>query len=142
MDVNLGDHYLEWDHKEGFTPTNTDVAVTWTPSFVADGQITADAPITLKSTLEVEFEHVLGWNLHVTPSLPLHAVIKDHWLWNPEICLSGEADFLVDTDADVHFDVADFNKTIATFGPYEIYHNHWDSVFEQCFSPGLEDVVV
>jgi hypothetical protein len=142
VDVNLGDHYLEWNSEDGFGPTNTDVGVTWTPTIVADGEVTADLPITLKSKLEVDFEHVLGWNLQLTPSLPLHASLETHWFSSPSVCLSGEADFLVSQDADVHFDYAGFDHTFATFGPSQIYHHHWSSVFNKCVSPGLEDVVV
>jgi hypothetical protein len=142
LDVNLGDHFLAWTAEDGFSPTNTDVGVTWTPTIKADGQATADVPITVKSQLEVELEHILGWNLHVTPALPLHASVEDHWFTSPTVCLSGEADFLVNQDADVHFDFAGYHKTFATFGPSEVFHRHWNSVFNKCVSPGLEDVIV
>jgi len=142
VDVNLGDHYLQWTSEDGFGTTNSDVGVTWTPTVVADGQITADLPVTIRSSLAVDFEHVLGWNLDLTPAMPLHASLKDHWFSSPEVCLSGEADFLVNQAADVHFDYAGFHHTFATFGPSEVYHRHWGSVFNKCISPGLEDVVV
>jgi len=142
VDVNLGDHYLAWDHEEGFGTTNSDVGVTWTPTIVADGQVTADLPLTIKSSLAVEFENVLAWNLHLTPSLPLHASLKDHWFSSTEVCLQGEGDFLVNQDADVHFNFAGFHHTFATFGPSDVYHHHWDSVFDKCVAPGLEDDVV
>lgn len=142
LDVNLGDHFLAWTKEDGFSTTNTDVGVSWTPTIVADGQVTADVPVTLKSVLKAEFEHILGWNLHVTPALPLHASVKEHWFSSPEVCLSGEADFLVNQDADVHFDFEGYHHTFATFGPSEIFHRHWNSVFNKCMTPGLEDVVV
>jgi len=143
LDVNLGDHYLQWDDVNGFGVTNSDLGVTWTPTMAGDAQITADVPLTLKSSLKVDFEKVIGWNVHVTPSLPLHATIKNHWLWSNEVCLSGEADFLVNQDSDLHFELAGYQKTLATFGPNEIYHHHWDPVFEKCFTPaGLENATI
>jgi len=143
VDVNLGDHFLAWSSEEGFGVTNSEIGVTWNPTIVADGQVTADVPVTIRSSLAVEFENVLGWNLQFSPSLqPLQASLKDHWLTNPEVCLHGEGDFLVNQYADVHFKFAGFKHTFATFGPSEVYHKHWSSVFDKCVSPGTEEDVV
>jgi len=142
VDVNLGDHFLSWSSEEGFGTTSSNVGVTWTPTIVADGQVTADVPLTIKSTLAVEFENVLSWNVHLTPALPLHASLKSSVFSGTKVCLSGEGDFLANHDADVHFNFAGFHHTFATFGPAEIYHKHWSSVFNKCVSTGAEEDVV
>lgn len=143
VDVNLGDHYLSWTSEDGFATTSSQVGVTWTPTIVADGSVTADVPLTIQSSLEMELENVLSWNVHLTPALsPLRASLKDHLFSSPSVCLSGDGDFLVNHDADVHFNFAGFHHTFAQFGPAQIYHKHWNSLFDKCISPGAEEDVV
>jgi hypothetical protein len=140
LDINLGDHYLSWTQEQGFGPTNTDTSVTWTPVFDAAGKVSADIPLSIKSSLEVEFEHVLSWRLNLIPGFqPLHVEVKKPWFSNEQICLSADADFLVNHDADLHFDFLGYHKTFATFGPWEIYHNHWNSVFDTCIDLPVEE---
>lgn len=142
VDVNLGDHYLSWTEGNGFEKTNSKLGVTWTPTIVADGQVTADLPLTIKSSMAVELENIIGWNVHFTPAMPLHASLKSHFLSGTDVCLSGEGDIEVKQDADLHFNFAGFHHTFANFGPSEIYHRHWNSIFNKCVSPNLEDDVV
>jgi len=142
VDANLGDHYLQWTSEAGFGATNTGVGVTWTPTFVAEGEVTATVPVTIRSLLTVEFEHVLAWDLHLNAAMPLQASLKTHFFSGTEVCLSGDADFEVHTCADLHFDFLGWHHTFATFGPSPVYHHHWNNGLSKCISPGLEDVVV
>lgn len=66
--------------------------------------------------------------------------------WNSEtpdkICVKGDASFSVNHEADVHFEILGYEKTIAAFGPEDIYSNSWPSLFDTCITIPTEDILV
>jgi hypothetical protein len=143
LDVDLGDHSIEWTSDNGFSTPSTGTSVNFTPVLQAKGSVQADMPIGIKSKLMVEFEKVLSYDVSFSPSLPLHAQMDLDTNGQNEICLSSDADFEIDHEAKIHFELFGKDTTIASFGPWQLYKHHWDKIFDQCWDlPGEEMTLV
>jgi hypothetical protein len=139
MDVDLGDHSIEWTPDNGFNTPSTGQSVSWTPVLEAKGKVTADMPIGVNAKLMVEFEKVLAYDVSFAPSLPLHAELDLDTNGQNQICLSSDADFEIDHEAKIHFSLFGKDETLAQWGPNELYKHHWDKIFDQCIDIPVQD---
>jgi len=142
VDVDLGDHSIEWTSDNGWNTPSTGQSVTFTPVLEAKGQVQADIPIGIRSKLMVEFEKVLAYDVSFAPSLPLHAELDLDSNGQNEICLRSDADFEIDHEAKLHFSLFGKDTTIAQWGPNELYKHHWDKIFDYCMDIPIQDVAM
>lgn len=134
VDLDLGDHAIEWTSGSGWSAPSTAGSATFTPVLEAKGKVQADMPIGLKSTLKIDFEKVLEYDISFAPSLPLHAELDLDTSGADQICLSSGADFEIDHEARLHFDLFGKDLTVADWGPGTLWSHHWDKVFDKCWA--------
>lgn len=141
LDVNLGDHSMRWTKDEGYTMHNTSTSWTAIPfAEFTSGEAAVDLTLSLHSTVQVDIKNVMWYHFKVNPSFPLELDFT-HVPKLDQACLDGDADFLINHEADVHFSLLGKKAPVYHFGPKELYHVHKDKFLHKCVNK-TESVMV
>lgn len=127
LDIDLGDHYLQWTKEHGFGVVNTTASVKVTPVLDTSAQAKAAFEVGLKASAQIDIDRVLWYHLNLASSLPVEVEAQ-----KPQVCAKVGADFTAGHEADLHFTRFGKSHEIAHFGPKTIYHYHSGNLLEKC----------
>lgn len=139
LDVNLGNHYIQYQKGIGFSHVNDEPSYTFVPKLSVDVEAEADVSLGLDSTVTVSVDKVISYDMHVQPSLPLMLDLENQ---DKSLCVAGSADFVLSHEADVHFSLFGKKHDVYHYGPKELLHYHKDDAFKKCLDVPKGDATV
>jgi len=135
LDIDLGDHFITWTKDEGFVTHNTSMQVTTTPVLSwNDGEAAMDALLNLRSEFQVDIDNVMWYHVNMAPSFPGKVGFTHQHDQQDQFCGTGDIDFPVHHEANVHFTLFGTDHEVYHFGPKELYHYHKDKALNHCIN--------
>lgn len=133
LDIDLGDHWITWTQDEGFVTHNTSSQVTTTPVLSWNsGKANMISALDLHSEFQVDIDQVMWYHLNLSPSFPGQVGFAHVHDQQDQFCGTGDVDFPVHHEANVHFTLFGTDHEVYHFGPKELFHYHKDQALNHC----------
>jgi len=135
VDLNFGDHAVDWVRGEGFGFVNSSASTTVTPVMEGIEQAVPELNLGIYSNLSVDIAGVLsyGFNMSTASSMKVGAEQdgnEKRWY------VSGVADVQVSHEADLSFSLLGMETIeIAHFGPKTLFRYQNSTAFHKCIEP-------
>lgn len=143
LDIDLGNHFISWDKTDGFVVHNTNATVDLTPVLNLDTAAAgANIGMTLRSSMQVDIDKVMWYHVDMAPAVPSKVTFTENVGDKSSLCLSGDLDFPMSHEADLHFTLFRKEHSLYHFGPKDLMHLHKDQAFNKCIDVPIAAVAV
>lgn len=146
LDIDLGDHYVQWTKENGFGVINTTASVKVTPVLDVNAQAKADFQSSLQVGAQIDVDKVLWYHLNLGSKLSTDVDTKEksifHPFQKPQVCTVVGAAISAAHEADLHFTLLGKNREIAHFGPKDLYQYHNSGIINKCVNIPSSTLVI